>query len=175
MSFLCGIARTADLANVEPEWFNISDIDMHYYNGPFLVIKQVSDHADAKVEVYSLYDIKTYQKFGLNILENAYIVMHACQNANLEFLDCFLGSGLELKYNEWAITRACKNGHLGVLNWFLDSGLKLKYNEGAITGASKYGHLDVLDWFLDSGLELKYDEGAINAASKNGHENVLNW
>ena len=125
MSFLYSISQTAHSLNVTLGWLSKYDIVKYYCNGPFLVRKKISaDYADpnvrfsnhATLEFYSLYDIKTYQKFGLNILENEYIVNHACENGNLEFLDWWLGSGLELKYNSWAILLASVNGHCRVLD-----------------------------------------------------------
>ena len=97
MSFLYAISRISNSTNVNRKWYSIEDIDQYYYMGPFLVIKKKvpQDHTDPKIEetnhtileTYSLYDIKTYQKFGLNILKNRCIVYHACKNANLEFLN----------------------------------------------------------------------------------------
>ena len=86
MSFYCSVSRTTDLANEALNWCHISDINKHYARGSILVITKIfEDHAGHQVyetnhttlEIYSLYDIKTYQKFGLNILENASIVNHA--------------------------------------------------------------------------------------------------
>ncbi|AFX92140.1 putative ankyrin repeat protein [Megavirus courdo11] len=150
-------------------------------------------------ESYSLYDITTYQKFGLNIADNKFIVDLACKEGNIDFLKWWILSDIPLYYSENAIKYACQNANIDILNWWLESNLPIKYSYTALdcyhtdvnvlnwwinSGLElKYTEktMDIikfpkiLDWWINSGLELKYSSEAMDRASKFGYVDVLNW
>jgi hypothetical protein len=136
-------------------------------------------------ERYSLNDIETYHRLGIDLTE--YTMDDASAHGRVAVLQWHLDrskdSGLELKYSGYAIRIAFRSGHIAVLQWWLDrskdSSLELKYDKSAMEYASANGHIAVLQLWLDrskdSGLELKYSEYAMNYASHNGHIDVLQW
>lgn len=126
-------------------------------------------------EVYSLYDLKTYDKFDLNIQDNHHIINFASRDNRLDFLNWYLGSGYIPHYSVGALNSASCNGNFEVLDWWLNSGWELKYDAQIINFASIYGNIDVLNWWLNSGLELKYDTNAINLASCYNNIKILDW
>ncbi|QTF49633.1 hypothetical protein qu_742 [Acanthamoeba polyphaga mimivirus] len=129
------------------------------------------------VKSYSLFDSETYNKFGLNITDNKYIMDFASSLGKIDFLD--KTRSLKLSYTNKSLDEASINGHISVLNWWKHSGLKLKYTELSIDGASGRGHIDVLNWWLNlaiySKIKFKYTQQAINSASKNGKTDSLEW
>ena len=128
---------------------------------------------------YSLFDIETYKKFGLDITKNDYIIDNASKIGNVAFLNWWKISGFDLKYSKWSMDLASFHGFVIILDWWLDSGIEMKYTERAIDFASANGRTDILDWWLkkklESKLELKYSTDAIDLASANYHINVLEW
>lgn len=151
-------------------------------------------------ELYSLFDITTYQKFGLNIADNKFIVDLACKENNIDFLKWWISSGIPLHYSENAIKYACQNANIDILNWWFESNLPIIYSETAIDESHsdnsmvldwwinsglelKYTEKSMdknnfpkkLDWWINSGLELKYSSDAMDRASKFGYIDVLNW
>ena len=122
---------------------------------------------------YSLFQIKTYEKFGLNIRKNHFIVNHASCNANMEFLNWWLNSGLKLKYTECAMDQASVIGRTNVLDWWLKSGFKLKYTDKAIDSAIICHQEESIKWWITSGLPLKCTKNIIEWASENGHLDIL--
>ncbi|AGD92793.1 hypothetical protein LBA_00875 [Megavirus lba] len=112
-------------------------------------------------KIYSLYDPKTYEKFGLNIQDNHHIMDFASSDNRVDILDWYIESGYQLHYSNKAINSASVKNNIDVLNWWLYSGLDLKYDRSAIDIASAYGNIDVLNWWLNSGLELKYSKNSV--------------
>nr|WBF70436.1 hypothetical protein [Megavirus caiporensis] len=126
-------------------------------------------------EVYSLYELETYEKFGLGIQDNHHIINFASRDNRLDFLNWYLGSGYIPHYSIGALNSASCNGNIEVLDWWLTCGWELKYDTQIINFASMYGLIDILDWWLNSGLELKYDTNAINLASCYNNIKILDW
>lgn len=134
-------------------------------------------------EKFSLYDLSTYEIFGLKFEDNKYIMDHASYDNKIEFLDWFVNSNYPPHYSEKSLNWASECGNINILNWWLKSGLQPKYTSNAIDLASFNCHIDVLDWWLNSGLELKYTKTSMNFVYDNnicyfGTEiqiNILNW
>ena len=124
---------------------------------------------------YSLLDINTYIKFGLQIENNENIIDLASGQGQIEVLNWWKKSGFNLKYSYYALDRASSNGQIKVLNWWKKSGLELKYSDYALDWASGNARIEILNWWKNSGLELKYSDRALNWASQNDHIEVLNW
>ncbi len=122
-------------------------------------------------ESYSLYDITTYQKFGLNIADNKFIVDLACKEDNIDFLKWWISSGIPLHYSENAIKYACQNANIDILNWWFESNLPIIYSETALD-CCHFRDTKILDWWINSGLELKYTEKTMNIQK---FPKILDW
>jgi hypothetical protein len=124
---------------------------------------------------YYILDPKIITKFNIKV--DSMIIVWACKNGAIKFLDWWKNSGLPLEYDESALDFASKYGQVEVLEWWLKSGLELKYNEYALYLASEYSHINVLEWWKNSGLKLKdYDYDYILVRlSMLGNVNVLEW
>ena len=79
----------------------IENIQKFYSFGTNLRVVELPDDADLKVvklsnkfrankiilkEKYSLFDPKTYEMFGLDIKKNSWILDHACDSLNVDFI-----------------------------------------------------------------------------------------
>lgn len=124
---------------------------------------------------YSLFDVETYKKFNLNIMDNLELINFASANGLVYILEWWKASGLKLYYNENAINFASRNGHVNVLEWWKTSGFRLYYNKYAMDWASLTGHVDVLEWWKNSRLKLQYTGYAIIWASRYDCTAVLEW
>jgi ankyrin repeat protein len=133
---------------------------------------------------YSLYDPKTYELFFLNMQENHDIIIHACANGNIEFLEWWIENNDIEVCNDildnlnpcaYPLDIVSRHGNVDILQWWRTSELKFKYCQNAIDWASSNGHINVLQWWQESGFELKYSDYAMNWASENGHLDVLQW
>lgn len=124
---------------------------------------------------YSLYDLMTYEMFGLNMEYNIHLVNHASEHGNLDFLNKWKLNNLNLKYSSDAIDLASQNGHVKILQWWKDSGYMMKYTVNAMDWACEYGNENVIKWWFNSGLEIKYSINSLLLAFKNKHKNVLKW
>jgi hypothetical protein len=122
---------------------------------------------------YYILDPKIITKFNIKV--DSMIIVWACKNGAIKFLDWWKNSGLPLEYDESALDFASKYGQVEVLEWWLKSGLELKYDEYALYLASEYSHINVLEWWKNSGLKLKdYDYDYILVKlSMLGNVNVL--
>ena len=163
LNTITGYSRISEKETQNGFWLTkLSHIEKFYMEGTILAtIKLPINDLDFKMtihdnywrsnkiiicEEYSLYDIQTYEKFGLDILKNTCIVKFASRDNNIDFLNWWLNSGLELKYNEDAIEMASSGCHIKILDWWLNSGLELRYDKLPIMWASSRGHVKVLDW-----------------------------
>ena len=124
---------------------------------------------------YSLFEPETYERFGLDIRQNKYLVDLASSSGNIEFLNWWLSSDIDLEYSAKSIDEASSWGRVNVLDWWLNSGKQLKYTEYAMDYASWHGEIKVLEWWFNSGLELKYTDSAIDNASRDCEIEVLEW
>lgn len=129
---------------------------------------------------YCLFDFDTYEKLGLDITKNRFIVKHAVRNNRVDFLE---------KYKKFKQTKpvishnhvelASQFGCTDVLDWWLKSEQTLIYTNCAIDLASAHGNVNILEWWLNAGLnyglKLKYSNDSLNYASMNQDFNVLNW
>jgi len=123
---------------------------------------------------YSLFDVKTYEKFGLKINQNYYLVHMATINGRVDCLEMCKKNGFRLKVIFSAIDQASAKGYIDVLQWWLENkGSAMPYTHCAINEAAKRGNISVLRWWVGSGLELKYSDEAILSACQNGHIGVL--
>src|SRR5271154_5506634 len=75
---------------------------------------------------YSLNDLNTFTKFGLNIYD--YSMDLASKNGHVNVLQWWKDSGLVLIYDYTAMEWASENGRVNVLQWWKDSGLELIYD-----------------------------------------------
>lgn len=126
--------------------------------------------------VHSLFEVETYEKFGLNIVQNNYLMDFASYYNRTDLLEWCANSGMEFKYTCDAIDWASANGHTETLNWWFNSGLNLIYSNYAMDMASKHGHVKILKCWINSGFELKYTRLAIyNAFFNNKFESLIWW
>ena len=134
-------------------------------------------------EKYSLLEPETYEKFGLDICDNEYLIKHAIDHNNINLLNVLLKKGYQ--FGQTNIIRMCvvdyidyisSKGNTEILDWWKNNNLKFDYTEKAMDLASKFGHIDVLNWWLKSALTLKYSNVAFDgAATVNGFSEVLDW
>jgi hypothetical protein len=163
-----------------PEFKMISDPTGSILGANMLIIEQK----------YSLFDIKTYKKFGLDITKNKTLVAMASKYGNIKFLDSYLkykrsnnkiyiddNDRLDLDYTWETMNGASSAGKIEVLDWWINSGLRIKYTSLAMDSASEKGHIDVLNWWLrqKNRLKLKYTENAMDYASCVGDIKILEW
>lgn len=153
----------------------IDYVPNYYYLGTYL--KEFSNHDDSpkNQKIYSLFDDQTYQKLGLNMEYNIFLVNNASAHGNLNFLNKWEKSRWKLKYSTDTMDLASQNGHLNILKWWKQSGYKLKYTSYAIDWACEYGQLDVLVWWFQSGLEIRCTQNAIKLAFLNRHHHIISW
>ncbi|BCS82736.1 putative ankyrin repeat protein [Cotonvirus japonicus] len=172
---------------------NLNEISDFYNLGTILVEfettnKDQNDNNLCKTiivhEFYSLFDVKTYNKFGLNISDNKYLANYASKHCRIDVLEIlkFVHTIIPCDFNsmDWA----SEHGHTSVLNWWLNYFKNHKYNNTldikkiysyeSLDLASKNNHIEVLDWWLNSKLVCKYDK-ALQYASKNKNLLVLDW
>ncbi|AGC01721.1 ankyrin repeat protein [Acanthamoeba polyphaga moumouvirus] len=126
-------------------------------------------------EKYSLYDKSTYDKFGLKMEDNDFIVDFASKNNNIKFFNDWTDHKLLLKYTINSIDDASILGNIDILNWWQESGLDLIYTSRAINYASANNQIRILNWWKCSNLKLLYTSEALDLASKNGHKETLDW
>jgi len=93
---------------------------------------------------YNIYDIRTIQKFNLEITET--YISNVCKHGFVEVLEYLKKRGLLLEYHETAIDNASANCHINILEWWKHSGLPLKYSERILTMASQNDNIKVLEW-----------------------------
>jgi hypothetical protein len=109
-------------------------------------------------EKYSLFDIKTYEKFGLSMTANTNIVYYACMLENTDFLDWWVGSNIILPYSSLCIDNVSMLGKIKTLNWWLanSNNIKLKYSKTVIERScfGFYKNVGVVKWWITSGLKF---------------------
>jgi hypothetical protein len=165
-----------ELPTDNPKFKIVKDPDGNKWGVNMLIIK----------EKYSLFDIKTYEKFGLNIKDNWGIIKYASTLGNVEFLDWTIQYVRSLGYSllEYKkvfhycfidIDRASENNQVKVLNWWKESLLPLSYSENAIDNASINGHIETLEWWKNSGLKLTYTKHAFNFMTDQIREKCMTW
>ncbi|BCS83282.1 putative ankyrin repeat protein [Cotonvirus japonicus] len=135
-------------------------------------------------EKYSLFDISTYERFGLNIDDNRFILKFAIELKNMQFIEWWYKNGRTFESDScYIMDLLSENSMIEVLNWCLNSHLEnnkdLDYSEKAVDLASKNINIDVLDWWLNAhlkdGIKLRYSDDAIDLAYENTSINVLDW
>lgn len=130
-------------------------------------------------EKYSLLEPETYEKFGLDICDNEYLIKHAIDHNNINLLNVLLKKGYQ--FGQTNIIRMCivdyisSKGNTEILDWWKNNNLKFDYTEKAMDLASKFGHIDVLNWWLKSALTLKYSNVAFDGAATEKHIDILKW
>lgn len=183
-----------DQNNSQADYFftTIDYIPKYYYHGIYLREIFLSEDKDNGLisypnndrycakkiifgEKYSLCNPNTYSKFGLNMEYNIYLVDHASEHGNIDFLNQWKENKWNLQYSSDSINLASQNGHINVLDWWITSGFKMKYTIHAIDWACEKGHDKILDWWKKSQLEMKYSYNAIVLAIKNNHQNIIEW
>ncbi|AGC02264.1 hypothetical protein H012_gp187 [Acanthamoeba polyphaga moumouvirus] len=123
--------------------FSLDQIKKYYYKGHKLHVIDKSDNSSGTrfyyqfkvIESYSLFDINTYIKLGIDITENEHIVDIASEESNIDFLNWWIESNIDLKYSEKSLDYPSNYGKINVLNWWLNSNLPLKYSEKSINFA----------------------------------------
>lgn len=105
---------------------------------------------------YSLFDLITYAKFGLDLFKNVSLVDKASEIGNIEFLNMWKNSILfnYLPYSKNSIDLASKNNKIESLNWWINSGLTLKYSGYSIDYACEFCHKEMIELWFKSGLPL---------------------
>nr|AEX62656.1 putative ankyrin repeat protein [Moumouvirus Monve] len=106
-------------------------------------------------QVFSLFDINTYLKFGLNIRHNKYIIYFAVKYKNYNFLNWWLNSGITLYYDKNICELIFENNYLDILQWWIKSNKKLPKITDEFYTASLLGHIDVLKCCVENNLLTK--------------------
>jgi hypothetical protein len=113
---------------------------------------------------YSLFDIKTYETLGLNIIDNNYIVYYASITENINFLNWWVKSGINLYYSDNCIDDASKLGKIKTLDWWKLNLKKLKYTITIIEKScmGSYKNINVVKWWFASGLKFRFGINTLN-------------
>jgi len=123
---------------------------------------------------YSLFNPKTYKKFGCSITDNKYILSHASALGHIKFLNWWKCHGIALKYSRRAIDLASKYGQIETLHWWRMSGYRFKFSHKAMDPASKHRHIVVLNWWI-SYVPKKMLKYSINAIIYAANDMIRIW
>ncbi|AGF85209.1 hypothetical protein QJ854_gp573 [Moumouvirus goulette] len=128
---------------------NGPDLKVIFLDGKFRANKINID------QVFSLFDIDTYQKFNLNISDNEYIVYFAVKYKNFNFLNWWINSNIDLYYDQNICELIYKNNYIDILQWWIKSGKKLPKINNEFIVASSNGFIDILKCCVENNLLTK--------------------
>ena len=148
---------------------------------------------------HSLFDLKTYKKFDLDIRFNLHILVFACQYGNVEFLETIKKKGdfqSSKETRDKMIMTASKYYQIPVLDWLKNeeiirydpvkkpNGEELTDDEDdaydysykkAITAACLEGHLAVLEWWEKNNFKVSQCQSILCDALKKKHYHIVDW
>lgn len=148
----------------------------HYYKYCLTCHK---DKSDSECSEYDLLDPHTYEKLGLDIKDNHYILDYGSKFGKLDVMQVYIEEceefGIRPAYTSAALADALINKHFDVANWWVKSHLRLLLPKNFMDECSANNRIDILDWILNNIRHPEYTSASLDGASANGHIEVLNW
>ena len=155
---------------------------LHYYYKYCLTCHKKK--SDSKCEEYNLLDPSTYEKLGLDITSNPYILDYGSRFGKIDVMKAYVKEcedrGIRPEYTTTALTDALLNKHFDVADWAIAnwadfSHIELILPKNFMDECSAANRIDILDWILKNIRHPKYTSASLDDASTNGHIDVLNW
>lgn len=151
----------------------------YYYKYCLTCYKEKSDLECDECDEYDLLDPSTYEKLGLDITSNPYILDYGSRFGKIDVMNTYLEEceemGFRPQYTEAALTQALLNKHFDVADWWVKSHLKLLLPKNFMDECCATNRIDILDWICKNIRLPQYTSASLDRASSNGHIEVLNW
>ncbi|AYV85715.1 MAG: ankyrin repeat protein [Satyrvirus sp.] len=156
--------RIIELPETDPNFKMVKDPDGDKFRANKIILK----------EKYSLDEMETYQKFGLEYPQLRSVAATGCLNMVRYLVE--KGANIHA-CDDCALRLAARNGHLQVVQFLVEKGANLHACDyDALQVAAQNGHLQVVQFLVEKGANIHAcNDYALRLAAQNGHLQVVQF